>query len=88
MTDSFFKTVYFEHARSEIEMARVLHCNCHVVVLAKELKHEVIPHVSKCLPINRLMSENLRPIDLMDLCIPTMTKESSSNFKTSKTTLI
>jgi len=71
MTDSFLKTMYFEHARSEIEMARILHCNCHVMILAKELKHEVIPHVSKCLPNNQQMIENSRAPKLMNLSNPT-----------------
>lgn len=90
VTDSFLKTMDFEHARSEIEMARVLHCNCHVMVFAEELKHEVIPHVSKCLPTNHLLIENFRPIDLVDLraiylidlSIPIMTKESSTTCAT------
>jgi hypothetical protein len=50
VTDGFLKAVDFEHACSEVEMARILHGNRHVMVLAEQLEHEVIVHVGKCLP--------------------------------------
>lgn len=45
LPNSFFIALQLYHACCHIQVARIFHCQSHVLVLSEQLKHEVISHV-------------------------------------------